>query len=629
MTHWMEVWTIWNATYWLSGYVKLVTAVASVATAVVLPPLVPKTLELLRAAKLSEARRTHLETANEELAHLREREHQHAQAELAESRRILETLANNATLALFIMDARQHCLYMNPAAERLTGYTLAEVQGQPLHNFVHHTHPDGTPYPLEECPIDRALPQNNREQGREVFVHKDGTFYPVAFTASPIREGSVPTGTIIEVKAIAEELRAEKERERMLEREKALRAEAEEANRLKEEFLATVSHELRTPLTAIIGWAHMLEQNFLDQQATRHAVSVIRRNADQQKQIVEDILDVSSVITGKLKLNFQPVEVSPIIEDALDTVRPAAEAKNILLLSNHVAGAMVVGDPHRLQQVMWNLLANAVKFTHTGGEVRVEVSRLDTHIRIRVSDTGQGIDADFLPFVFDRFRQADSSTTRHHGGLGLGLAIVRHLVELHGGSVQAESAGEGQGATFTVKLPLYDETEATTAPATTDAETSAIEETTAEEPHASPVPTRADVGGEERTRTLAGVRALLVDDDEDTLDMLSMFLRHAGAEVLAVSSASAALEALPRVRPDVIVADIGMPDADGHELMRRVRALDASQGGHTPALALTAYAGEADRLQALRSGFQAHLAKPVEPETLVAAIIDLAGRAGT
>ncbi|HYG83018.1 MAG TPA: PAS domain S-box protein, partial [Pyrinomonadaceae bacterium] len=446
------------------------------------------------------------------------------------------------------------------------------------------------------------------------YARGDGSWVWVMVAVSPLRDAE---GRVERLLAVVEDIdarkRAEAEREQLLEREQALRVKAEEASRLKDEFLATVSHELRTPLTAILGWAQMLEKTPLDSETARHAVSVIRRNADQQRQIVEDILDVSRTITGKLKLEPEPVEVGSLVQTALDAVGPSAKAKGIRLASAFDPVAVVRGDPNRLRQVVWNLLSNAVKFTPAGGEVCVSVERLPACARIEVSDTGQGIAPEFLPYVFDRFRQADGSTTRSQGGLGLGLSIVRHLVELHGGTVRAESAGEGQGATFTVELPLPTEVErAAGAAGVMEGQVEAVPPTS---------------GGDGPLPPLMGLRAMLVDDNEDTLEMLSMFLRRAGAEVTAISSADAALGELGRVRPDVIVADIGMPQTDGYELIRNVRRLGAAQGGRTPAVALTAYAGEADRARALRAGYQSHLAKPVEPEALIEAIVEVAGRA--
>jgi PAS domain S-box-containing protein len=713
--------------------------------------------------------------------------------------RQLEAVCTNATVALFIMDARQHCTYMNPAAEKLTGYTLAEVQGRPLHYFVHHTRPDGSPYPLEACPIDRALPQNDQEKGEELFVHKDGHFYPVAFTASPLRENGTPVGTVIEVRGTSEEKRAAAERERLLDLEREAREEAEtiyrlgqvlsaeldlhklvqavtdaatgltgahfgsffynvldaeggsymlytmsgvpleafahfpmpratdlfgptfrgegtilikdvkedprygknspyygmpeghlpvtsylavpvisrsgevygglffghpqpgvfaerhariveglaaqaaitmdnarlfeaaeraraqaeasaeekerlyrearEANRLKDEFLATVSHELRTPLTAILGWAHMLRTGQFDGKSTASAFETIERNARAQAQLIEDLLDVSRIITGKLRIDVRPVDPNSFIEAAVEAVRPAAEAKGVRLQKVMDTGlATVSGDPVRLQQVVWNLLSNAIKFTPRGGRVQLRLERINSHVEIAVSDTGAGIAPDFLPHVFDRFRQADQKITRQHSGLGLGLAIVRHLVELHGGSVRAESRGEGYGSTFTVLLPA--------APVYTP-------EASEERVHPAARETLPAFGCPDR---LDGLRVLVVDDEQDTREMLKAGLGHCGAEVTTAGSAAEAFAELQKSPPDVLISDIGMPDEDGYALMRKVRELPAAQGGKVPAIALTAYARTEDRLQALRAGYQMHVTKPVELTELAAVVASLAKR---
>ena len=392
-----------------------------------------------------------------------------------------------------------------------------------------------------------------------------------------------------------------------------LYAQALGANRLKDEFLATLSHELRTPLTAILGWAQLLGDGSLDAETTRRAVETIRRNAEIQKQLVEDVLDASRIVAGKLRIEPEEVELLGVVREALDAVRPAASARRVEVTCNFDPQVgTIVGDPHRLRQVVWNLLSNAVKFTDPGGRVKVEAGRSLSSVRLTVSDTGQGIAPDFLPYVFERFRQADGSTTRRHGGLGLGLSIVRHMVEAHGGSVHAYSAGLGQGASFTVELPLP------TTPAPQSPTGGAVEEQAVEE-----TAPRGDA-----PPPLLGVRVLLVDDDSDTLELVTLLLKRNGAEVVAVDSAESALEALGRARADVIVSDIGMANVDGYELMRRVRALGPSAGGATPALALTAYASDADRLRAVRAGFRRHLAKPVRPDELVAAVADLAARAG-
>jgi PAS domain S-box-containing protein len=509
-------------------------------------------------------------------------------------------------------ESSQRIDFVSGYVEQMLGYTVEEWLSTP--NFwLTIVHPE-----------DReAAARNSAEHfarggagvNRFRWVAKDGRVLHVESHSTVIAgEGGRPLGMRGVTLDVTDRKRAEEERERLLEREKALRAAAEEANRLKDEFLATVSHELRTPLTAILGWSQMLEDAGLDEGTARHAVTVIRRNAVQQQQIVDDILDVSRIITGKLRLETGPVELAQVAQSAMDMVRHAAEAKGIRLRAGLDPGAAVTGDPHRLQQVVWNLLANAVKFTPPGGEVRVGVSRLLTHVRVEVSDTGSGIAADFLPYVFDRFRQADSSTTRQHGGLGLGLSIVRHLVELHGGSVHVYSAGEGQGATFTVDLPPLP-SEAPAAPEEGGAESG--QETT----HAA----RADAaGGEAPPPPLVGLRVLLVDDDEDSLEMLTAFLRRSGAEVAAVASAHEALEEMTVRAPDVIVSDIAMPGTDGYEFMRRVRASGAERGGRVPAVALTAYAGDSDRALALRAGYNLHLSKPVEPARLLEAVAELA-----
>ncbi|MDQ1557157.1 MAG: hypothetical protein QOD32_217 [Pyrinomonadaceae bacterium] len=412
--------------------------------------------------------------------------------------------------------------------------------------------------------------------------------------------------------ALAQQCAQALERARLYETEQRLRADAETANRLKDEFLATVSHELRTPLTAIVGWSSMLRTGDFDPPTTARAIETIERNALAQTQIIEDLLDVSRIITGKVTLDARPVELSLIVEAALDSVRPAAATKGITLKSDvgAVAGLTAVwGDPARLQQVMWNLLANAVKFTPAGGEVAVRLSRSESHVRISVADTGQGISQEFLPYVFDRFRQADGTITRTHGGLGLGLSIVRHLVEIHGGTVTAESAGEGRGATFTIELPV----------AEGDRRGGAAE---AQKLSASLAEVAAAVSP---VSELADLRVLIVDDEPDARLLLQTIMEQSGASVRAVSSAAEALTALGEFRPDILVSDIGMPHEDGYALMRSVRARSPEEGGRIPAVALTAYAQEEDRMRALLAGFQVHVAKPINPQEFVAVVVGLAG----
>ena len=393
-------------------------------------------------------------------------------------------------------------------------------------------------------------------------------------------------------------------------RQHELTETAERANRLKDEFLTTLSHELRTPLTSIVGWAEMLGNRKLDPVASLRAIEVIRRNARMQVQMVDDLLDVSRIITGKLRLSVEPVDLGTIIIAAVDDLRPAAEAKELRLqLQLDSPAGQISGDPNRLQQVAWNLISNAIKFTPKAGRVLVRLERVESHVEVTVSDTGQGIGPEFLPYVFDRFRQADATNTRAHGGLGLGLAIVRQLVELHGGTVRVDSEGEGLGSTFTVGLPLAmardvaDNAESVSQQVFTSPEFDCL-------PH------------------LGGLRVLVVDDEAETLDLLQVILESCEAHVSTASSAAAALEAIRAEAFDVLISDIGMPEEDGYVLIAKVRELEKERGGKIPAAALMAYAGEEDRIRALRSGFQIHVPKPICPNELVAVVATLAGRTG-
>ncbi len=399
------------------------------------------------------------------------------------------------------------------------------------------------------------------------------------------------------------------ERRQALKREKEARMEAEAANRVKDEFLSTLSHELRTPLTAIMGWADLLLHGEVEPEKHLQAIETIFRNANSQCQLINDLLEVSRIITGKLRLEFVACELDAVIEAAAESIRPTAEAKGVrlqVLLEPHVGPVM--GDSERLQQIVWNLLSNGVKFTGKGGLVQVTLQRINSHVEIVVNDTGVGIKSDFLPHVFDRFRQADGSTTRTYGGLGLGLAIVRHLVELHGGTAWAESAGKDQGAKFTVRLPSMTEGD------------QQIEQelrqpaVTATEPR------------DRHPASLAGLRVLVVDDEVDARALLTMMLQKCGAQAKAVASAYEGLESIESWKPDVLVADIGMPVEDGYGMIRKVRALPKERGGQTPALALTAYARTEDRVRALSEGYQVHLAKPVDRFELAAVVASLGQR---
>jgi CheY-like chemotaxis protein len=404
------------------------------------------------------------------------------------------------------------------------------------------------------------------------------------------------------VRDLTTRLDAEREREELLRREATARREAEAANRAKDEFLATLSHELRTPLNAIVGWTRMLLDGTMDTRNTKRALEVIDRNAHLQTQLVADILDVSRIITGGLRLDVRPLDLGTVIGAALDAVRPAAEAKRVHLRSHLPASARLTqGDPQRLQQVVWNLLSNAVKFTDTGGTVSIDLIDAGSRgVHVRVQDDGAGIDPGFLPHVFERFRQADGSVSRQHGGLGLGLAIVRHLVELHGGTVHADSPGGGRGSTFTVELPRL-------------------------EPEAASAlrPQRWGESGDDeaaRRMVLRGYRLLVVDDEADARELMTAILTGAGAHVETVGSVPDALRQIEVARPDALLADLGMPGVDGYALIREVRSRDAEKGRHLPAAAITAYAADHDRQRAVAAGFDCHVSKPISRSAVVDAV---------
>lgn len=491
----------------------------------------------------------------------------------------------------------------NDALLQIIGYTREELVAG-LIRWREMTPPEHLP--KDERAIEEINSFGACAPFEKEYIRKDGSRVPILL-ACALLEGSQDT-TICVILNLTSRKQAEKEREKLLEREQVARAEAEAANRMKDEFLATLSHELRTPLNAMVGWTQMLRTRKFDEKTTARALETIDRNTKSLAQLIEDVLDVSRIITGKLRLNVRPVELVSVISAALETVLPATEGKNIQIESIlDPTVALVLGDANRLQQVVWNLLSNAVKFTPSGGRVEVRLERINSRIQIRVSDTGQGIAPDFLPYVFERFRQADSSMTRSHGGLGLGLAIVRHLVELHGGTVKAESPGVGQGATLIVNLPLRAVRIEANQP-------EQVQPTVTTE-----VPTICPP-------SLDGLRVLVVDDEPDARDLLIAVLGEYGAEVTAVATASVALESLKQLQPNVLVSDIGMPGEDGYALIRKVRALDAEQGGRIPAVALTAYARAEDRKQALLAGFQLHVPKPADPAELAAAIANLTGR---
>ena len=511
--------------------------------------------------------------------------------------------------AVIATDVRGRVTLVNAAAEKLVG-AGPEAVGRPLGEVFRAVDEQRQPIP---DPVAAALASGGPTPlGAGVTLLAPGDReYPIEGSAAPIRaEGREAQGVALVFGDRTEARRGEAERAALLSREQEARAEAERASRAKDEFIATVSHELRTPLNAVLGWSRLLRTGRLDASATERAMEAIERSATTQAQIVDDLLDVARIVRGRLKLDVRDTDLGGAVEAAAETVRPAANAKGIGLEIDVEQGVGTVrGDPARLQQVVWNLLANAIKFTPAGGRVEVRVRRLPDLVRLEVRDDGAGIDPDFLPHVFERFRQGDSSPTRAHGGLGIGLAIVRHLVEAHGGSVSASSPGRNQGATFTVDLP-----------------------TPIDAPRAPARP--APRGGNRpwhppgEIPSLAGIHVLVVDDDADTLDALRHLLEQSGARVSTASSAPSAYQAVAGEPPDVILSDIGMPGEDGLSLIRKVRQLDPDRGGRVPAAALTAYTQASDRERALSAGFQAFLAKPVDPRELAAVVARLAERSG-
>jgi PAS domain S-box-containing protein len=507
-----------------------------------------------------------------------------------DARALVTSIVDSSVDAIVTKDLDGNITSWNSAAHQLFGYSADEMIGRPIRTLIPPERQS------EEDDILARLRQGERiDHFETVRIAKDGRLLDISVTISPLRNAS---GAIIGASKIARDISALK----------AAAAELQKANRLKDEFLASLSHELRTPLNAILGYSRMLRTGMLPPDRHEKAIETIERNATSLTQIVEDVLDVSRIVSGKIRLNVQPVDFPEIVWNAIDAVTPAADAKNIRIeavIDPHAAP--IAGDPERLQQILWNLLSNAVKFTGKAGKVQVRLERVNSYVELSVSDTGVGISPEFLPHVFERFRQADAGIARERGGLGLGLSIARQLTEMHGGTIEAASGGVGQGATFRLKMPLM-------------IIHTVREDTTRVHPRS---PSRA---GAIPIEDLEKVHILAVDDDVDALSLVAELLEAAGARVSTARSAEDALRQVSREVPNVLIADLGMPHVDGFQLIEQVRRHRNPLVRAIPAAALTAYARSDDRVKALRAGFQIHLAKPIDPAELVTTIAALAKR---
>ncbi|HEY2384511.1 MAG TPA: ATP-binding protein [Terriglobia bacterium] len=491
----------------------------------------------------------------------------------------------------------------NEGAQRILGYTPQEIVGKPVYKLIPHHLYD------EEREILLKISQGGHVSHFDTIrIAKDGRQLNVSLSISPIkdRQGNIIGASKI-LRDITERKRIEEERQAALNEARHARQEAEVASRVKDEFLATISHELRTPLTAVLGWVRMLRAGKLDPETSGRAMEVIDRNVRSQAQLIEDLLDISRITMGKLRLDVRPVQPASVISAAVESLRFAADARQtrIQTVLDSNAGP-IVGDFERLQQVVWNLLSNAIKFTPKGGRVQVVLERVNSHIEIRVTDTGRGLKPEFLPYIFNRFSQAEAVTTRTHGGLGMGLAIAKAIVELHGGTITGTSEGEGKGATFTVHLPLMP----------------ISREFPAERAHPKAGWSEISL---ECPPEVAGLKVLAVDDDADTCDMIRTALEQCGAVVETAGSADAGFEAYKSFQPEVLISDVGMPEVDGYEFIRRVRDYERQTKRKVPAVALTAFARIEDRVKSLAAGYQMHVAKPVEPGELLTIVASLSG----
>jgi PAS domain S-box-containing protein len=513
-------------------------------------------------------------------------------SELERANELIRTIAENAASSLLMLDEAGMATYMNPAAVEETGYTVEELSKKPFHDML-HAPPDRGGHAPEVCPIRNARERMVRlKNHRDMFVRKDGSTFPVACSLSPLQRDGRPSGAVLEFRDVTDEQLAQE----------AL----EDANRRKDQFLATLSHELRTPMTAVLGWARMLKLGLSEDEA-REAVDAIEKSAEIQAQLIDDVLDVSRISAGKMTFTPVPVDIGPVVHAAMTTVHPAAAAKAIeILASVPPVLPRILGDEGRLQQIIWNLLSNAVKFTPRAGTITVRVGVIGSLLRIMVQDTGRGIEPSYLPHVFEPFSQEDGSMTRTHEGIGLGLSIVRSLVELHGGRIRASSEGIGRGATFTIEFPVIE-----SAPAVAGRPKSA-------QPPAAAAPAP-------ELPELRGLRVLVIDDQEFTRNLVTAVFRRAGSEVRAASSVTEGLEQLAIEPPHVIVCDLAMPGQDGFAFVRALRALPPPLR-HTPVVALTAFGRPEDRERALNSGFDAYLKKPVDPIELAATVLRLSSK---
>ncbi|OUL19954.1 response regulator [Nostoc sp. 106C] len=519
------------------------------------------------------------------------RDRQRAEQILRQTDDMLRAVVNASPIAIITLHVDGRVMTWNPAAQEIYGWDAKEIIDRRLPLV------SGDEQEIFERNFQRAL-HNETVNNLEIQQHhKKGAVVDISLSLAPVYDAqNQPYAVVMTAVDITKRKQIEAERISLLKREQTARANAEAASRLKDEFLAVLSHELRTPLNAILGWIKLLRKGHLDQATVNRALEVIDRNTTFQAQMIEELLDLSRIIQGKLKLEIHPVNLVSVVEATAETLRPAAEAKSVevQLILDHNLG-MIAGNANRLQQICWNLLSNAIKFTPKGGQVIVRSQKVDSYAQLQVADTGIGISADFLPHVFEYFRQADASTTRSTGGLGLGLAVSRYLVEMHGGTLEVTSPGEGQGATFTVMLPFR-------------SAQAQIEQTQA------PL---------DFTCELRGIKAIVVDDQTDSRELIVFVLEQQGAEVISAASASEALEKLTQYKPDIIISDISMPNEDGYTLLQKVRTLLQQQGANLPALAITAHAGAEDRQQAISAGFQLHLAKPIDPSELLKAVLSL------